>query len=98
MVGAQVGETESARVLAEARVTVLGLDKGLELLRQKPRPNVRPSDGKRSFVFQFCPSCQQVCPSPLYVHNSCMQHQIIRCASAAAKNGAVSGIVEGGLV
>jgi hypothetical protein len=35
---------------------VMGLDKGLDLVRKEPQPN-GPS---RMLTFQFCPSCQQV--------------------------------------
>ena len=40
---------------ADARVLVMGLDKGLELVQSEPRRN-----GNHMLVFQFCPSVQQL--------------------------------------
>jgi hypothetical protein len=40
---------------ADARVLVMGLDKGLELVQGEPRRN-----GNHMLVFQFCPSVQQL--------------------------------------
>ncbi|GAB5034779.1 chloroplast inner membrane import protein tic22 [Nannochloropsis oceanica] len=40
---------------ADARILVMGLDKGLELVQSEPRRN-----GNHMLVFQFCPSVQQL--------------------------------------
>ena len=40
---------------ADARILVMGMDKGLELVQSEPRRN-----GNHMLVFQFCPSVQQL--------------------------------------
>jgi hypothetical protein len=56
----------------------MGLDKGLELVRQEPRRN-----GNHMLVFQFCPSVQQVRLS---------HHTVHTCMSASQIGDGVHGV------
>jgi hypothetical protein len=48
---------------SDARVMVMGLDKGLKLVQQEPR-----GQGGHAVLFQFCPSVQQVRGALTFAH------------------------------